>query len=108
MGLRNWLRRTRTERRVRELLAKALRDPQFLRGTSLRPRHASRCVVQGFEAEDGGIVRIYFGIVRHPRPYAFSRQSHKVLESYVYDVAAASIRVTGGKNLTRAEGKDDD
>ncbi len=53
-------------------------------------------------------MRVYFGIVRHPRPYAFSHQSHKVLESYVYDIAAGTIRRTAGKNLTRASGRDDD
>lgn len=108
MGLRDWLQRVRTERRARELLAAAFRNPGFLEGTSLRPRHANRCVVQSFDVEDDEIVRIYFGIVRHPRPYAFSRQSHKVLESYVFDVGASRIRRTAGKNLTRAQGRDDD
>ena len=108
MGFRDWLRRVRTERRARELLARACRDSRLLAGTSLRPRHANRCVVQEFDQEAGEIVRIYFGIVRHPRPYAFSRQSHKVLETYTYDLVEGSIRVTAGKNLTRASGKDDD
>ncbi len=108
MGLRAWLLRTRTERRARGLLATALGDSRMLSGTSLRRRHANRCVVQSFDVEGEEIVRIYFGIVRHPRPYAFSHQSHKVLESYVYDVAAGTIRRTAGKNLTRASGRDDD
>ncbi len=96
------------ERRARELLAAAFEDPRRLDGTSLRRRHAGRCVVQSFEETGGEITLVYFGIVRHPRPYAFSRQSHKVLESYVYDVAAGRIRRLGGENLTRAAGKDDD
>lgn len=108
MGLRDWLERMRTERRARKLLAAALADPRMLDGTSLRRRHANRCVVQSFDEEGGEIVRIYFGIVRHPRPYAFSHQSHKVLESYVLDVVDRKIRRMAGKNLTRASGRDDD
>jgi hypothetical protein len=108
MSWRDWLQRRRNERRARQLLNAALSSPEMLAGTSLKPRHRARCVMVGHDAEGDRVVRVHFGIVRHPRPYAFSRQSHKVLEYYIYDVEAGSISVTKGHNLTRADGKDAD
>ena len=52
MGLRSWIERRRRERRARALLDKTLREPERLRGTSLKPRHAARCVVR--EVREGG------------------------------------------------------
>jgi hypothetical protein len=49
---------------------------------------------------------VRFGIVRHPRPYAFSRQSHKVIEYYVYDVKTQTLGVVKGHNVTREGGED--
>jgi len=53
-------------------------------------------------------VRIRFGILRHPRPYPFSPQSHKVVEVYVYDLLAGRIEVERGSNVTRRRGEDAD
>lgn len=103
-----WFRRRRTFKEARRLLAAAFRDPQILRGTSLQPRHASRWVLLDADAEEGSVVRIRFGILRHPRPYPYSRQCHKVLEHYLYDVKAGRIERLGGLNLTRARGEDAD
>lgn len=108
MILRRFLEQRRRAREARSLLAEALRTPELLRGTSLKPRHASRSVIIHHDEEEGHVVRVHFGIVRHPRPYAFSRQSHKVLEYYIYDVKAGTITVQKGHNLTRAEGRDAD
>ena len=112
MSFREWLgrrnRRRRIERDVRKLLDAAFLDPELLRGTSLKPRHRSRYVVLGHDVDDGRIATIHFGILRHPRPYAFSRQHHKVAELYVYDVEKKSLRVVKGINLTRQEGLDAD
>ena len=108
MSLKEWLRRRRRGREARRLLGEALRSPETLRGTSLKPRHAARAVVLGHDEVGDRVVRIHLGILRHPRPYAFSRQSHKVIEYYVYDVGAGEISIQKGHNLTRAEGKDAD
>ena len=53
-------------------------------------------------------MRLRFGIVRHPRPYGFSRQSHKVAEYYEYDVRARVLTREKGVNITRQQGKDAD
>ncbi len=114
MGLRSWLAKRRRRREVERLVVRtldeALRDPKSLAGTSLKPRHAPRCVVQGWELGEGDTVeRIEFGIVRHPRPYRFSpRQHHKVLEFYALEVAKRRVVRIAGLNLTRTSGRDDD
>ncbi len=109
MSLRSWLARMRTARRARRLLEAAVAgDATARHGTSLKPRHAGRCVIQEIRQEDGEIVEVYFGIVRHPRPYAFSRQSHKVLEFYVLRVDENRIQRLRGENLTRQAGRDAD
>ena len=90
------------------LLAEAILTPACVEGTSLKPRHRSRTVLLDFEEKDGSVVRIDFGILRHPRPYSFSKQSHNVIEYYVYDVAAGLIERQKGVNVTRREGKDAD
>ncbi len=108
MSFRDWIRRKRSEREARKLVAAAFRSGEVLRGTSLEPRHSSRWVLVDFELEGGRPARIRFGILRHPRPYAFSAQSHKVLEYYLYDVQSARITRLEGYNVTRSEGKDSD
>lgn len=108
MRLKDWLRRRRLSREARALLDRAFRTPALLRGTSLEPRHAGRWVLLGFEAAEGRVTAIRFGILRHPRPYPFSRQSHKVIEVYRYDVPAGKIAVEAGRNITRAGGRDAD
>ena len=100
------IRKLRVNRRARKLLDAAFRSPDLLRGTSLAARHASRWVLLDVEAEGGDVVRIAFGILRHPRPYPFSRQSHLVIEHWAYDVRAGKIERTRGVNVTRSEGKD--
>ena len=49
---------------------------------------------------------IRFGILRHPRPYAFSRQSHEVIEYYTWDLSIPLVKVEEGLNLTRLQGQD--
>ena len=108
LRLRDWWRRRLREREARRLLNAAFRSPNVLRGTSLKQRHASRWVLLDIETEAGRVVRIRFGILRHPRPYAFSKQSHKVIEHYLYDVAEQRITRIEGHNITRASGRDAD
>jgi len=106
MPLRTWLRRRRLEREARRLVAALFAEPERLRGTSLQPHHAGRAVVVRHEAEGDRVTRVWFGIVRHPRPYAFSRQSHEVIEYYILDVAAATLERLEGHNWTRQRGED--
>ena len=117
--LRRWRRKRALERAARKELARALRDPAMLAGTSLKPHHANRCVFLDFEVQDAtseerseenapAVARIWFGILRHPRPYSFSRQSHKVIEQYCYDLRSGNIRIRRGLNLTRRAGRDAD
>lgn len=101
-------RRLAEGREARRLVAEVFRRPDLLSGTSLAARHAGRWILHRWEAEGGRPVRIWFGILRHPRPYAFSRQSHKVIETYIYDVPAGKIERIEGFNVTRSEGKDAD
>ena len=106
--IRAWLHERRRAREARRLLAEAFSSPEILRGTSLERRHRSRWVLLDHEARGERIVRIRFGILRHPRPYAFSRQSHKVVERYEYDVEARKITRLAGRNITRESGRDAD
>lgn len=106
--LRDWWRRRRQEREARRLLAAVFYSPEILRGTSLKQRHASRWILLDLDIEESRVVRIHFGILRHPRPYAFSRQSHKVIEHYLYDVAERRILRLEGHNITRESGRDAD
>lgn len=106
MSLGRWLRRRRLERQAGKLLRTIFARPDLLRGTSLRPHHGGRCVLTDFDVEKDQLVSVRFGIVRHPRPYAFSRQSHKVIEYYVYDVKTQTLGVVKGHNVTREGGED--
>lgn len=101
-------RRARERREARALLRELFRDPEALAGTSLNARHRSRWVYLEHEIEDGEIARVIFGILRHPRPYAFSSQSHKVIEYYVLDARERKVIRQRGHNVTREEGRDAD
>lgn len=106
MGIRAWLERKKLEKKARAKLRELFRDPDLLAGTSLRPSHSSRYVFLDCEAHDGEPAVIRFGILRHPRPYAFSRQAHEVIEYYSYDLSGPRIKVDEGLNLTRLRGQD--
>jgi len=97
----------RREKAARALLRDSLRDPRRLAGTSLRPDHASRVMVVRLEtAPDGRLLGVLFTILRHPRPYAFSRQHHEVLELWRLDAAALRFERLEGANLSRLKGGD--
>ena len=108
MGLKSWWVRRKEERAARKLLGALFRSPELLRGTSLQPRHGGRWILLRHEADRGQVVRIWFGILRHPRPYPFSRQSHQVIEHYLYEVKEGKVQRLFGLNLTRKEGRDAD
>ena len=92
------LRRDAT-RALDELFAR----PDLLAGTSLRRDHRSR--VQLLDLSQAPRV-IGFGIVRHPRPYAFSRQFHEVVELWVWHADERRLERVKGINLTRARRSD--
>ena len=94
------LRRRAAERALDELF----RDGQRLAGTSLRPDQRTRCQLLDLSAAPE---RIGFGIVRHPRPYPFSRQRHAVVELWCYEPARGRLARVRGVNLTRRAGEDD-
>lgn len=91
-------------RRAAERALDALfRDPQQLAGTSLRPDHRPRCQLLDLSEAP---TRIGFGIVRHPRPYTFSRQHHEVVELWLYEPERRRLERVRGVDLTRARGED--
>jgi hypothetical protein len=89
------------ERRLDELFA----DRALLATTSLRPEHRGRVQILDLSQAPR---RIGFGLVRHPRPYSFSRQFHEVAELWILDVEAWRVERVQGVNLTRARGSDGD
>lgn len=106
----------RAGRDARRLLQSAFADPVRLAGTSLRPEHRNRVMVVRHEsaplAEGDGkkkgsrVVRVWFTILRHPRPYAFSRQHHEVLELWLLDADSMRFERLQGANLSRLKGGD--
>jgi hypothetical protein len=97
------------ERRKRREADRALdelfRRPDLLAGTSLRSDHRGRVQLLDLSKAPA---RIGFGIVRHPRPYAFSRQFHEVVELWVWHADEQRLERAKGINLTRARGSDGD
>jgi len=81
-------------------------DPALLRGTSLRPKHATYALLLDFEATEERVSWLEFGIVRHPKPYPFSPQFHEVLEYWRYEVTAGRVERIDSVNLSRRRGTD--
>lgn len=95
------------ERRARREASREL-DRVFARaenlaGTSLRPDHRARVQILDLS---GAPARIGFGIVRHPRPYSFSRQFHEVVELWIWHAGERRLERVQGINLTRRRGSD--
>lgn len=110
MSLWSWWRGARLRRRL-AAQARALVRARFgresgLEGTSLRPEQWSRVDVVDYEFVDGECRRVWFTILRHPRPYPFSRQHHAVVQLYVLDVTLDRIRHEKSLNLSRLAGRD--
>ncbi len=58
------------------------------------------------DVEQDRVARVFFTILRHQRPYAFSRQVHEVLELWRLDVDTMRAERIEGSNLSRARGTD--
>ena len=101
---RGWRRRRAAWRHLYSLFD----HPERLSGTSLRPQHRGRVDVVELEPDDpdAPIEAIQFTILRHPRPYPFSRQYHAVLQLYRYDLAAGALSHVRSLNISRAQGRD--
>ena len=102
----SWWQRLRLTRRARRVLRGLFDEPDLLRGTSLQSRHRRRVYLQDFETDDGELAAVVFTILRHPRPYPFSRQHHEVMELYRYDVRERHLSRQKGLNLSRLKGRD--
>ena len=108
MTLREWFRRRRLRREAIRRVDEAFACPDVLRGTSLRRRHAARWILIGWDEEGGAVTRVDVGIIRHPRPYPFSPQAHKVLETWTYRVSERKFERRAGRNLSREADEDAD
>jgi hypothetical protein len=108
-----WLAHLKTRRRAarrhraaRRALDLAFANPALLGPTSLRPDHKNRTVILSHDFDGDQLLRVHFRILRHPRPYAFSKQFHEVLETWTYDLPSHRLLRTASANLTRARGGD--
>jgi hypothetical protein len=101
-----WWREWRAGRLARRKLREIFRTASLLEATSLRPEHAGRCLILEREVEGEEVTRIRFSILRHPRPYPFSRQFHEVLEYYRYTADPPRLVREGSVNLSRMRGGD--
>ena len=98
-------RRHLRKRARRELNDLFLARRDLLLSTSLRPEHRGRTQILDVEDEP---LTVVFGIVRHPRPYAFSRQFHEVMEVWTYWPEEGRLERIRGHNLSRERGTDGD
>lgn len=110
--LEAWRRRRRGKRRraaARRRLREVFSTPGRLEGTSLRPEHRARADLLDFDWDEefDRPVAVRFGILRHPRPHAFSRQFHEVIEYWEVDLLRETPpRRVKGVNLSRKRGGD--
>lgn len=105
-GFRRWRERRRQTRLAHRTLLGLFDDPECYRGTSLRPAHRGRVDLVDFEADGDEISVVRFTILRHPRPYPFSRQFHAVMQLYRYDVREQKVEHEKSLNLSRLHGRD--
>ncbi|MEM7164905.1 MAG: hypothetical protein AAF581_05535 [Planctomycetota bacterium] len=101
-----WLARWRHWRQARRHIRDLFHEPALLAGTSLKPAHHGRVEVVDVQVDADQVTHIYFTILRHPRPYPFSRQFHAVVQKYCYDVAARQVRHERSLNVSRLKGRD--
>lgn len=101
---RRWRRLAALRRSADRALDSLFRDARALAGTSLRRDHRARCQLLDLSAAPD---RIGFGIVRHPRPYPFSRQRHEVVELWLWSPRERRLERVRGINVSRAQGRDD-
>ncbi len=106
MGLRAWWGRRRAARRrdraARVELDRLFADPRRLAAARLAPRHRHRVsLLEVDAAEDGTLVRILFGIVRHPKPHPLAPRGDEVLELIEFVPPDGVPRNVGGRNITR-------
>ena len=102
--LREFFRNERLLKHGRREVDRLFREKsELLKKTSLRAQHRARTQVQSVTLDP---LRVTFTILRHPRPYSFSKQYHEVIETYVYHVDEGRIERWKGINLSVREGED--
>lgn len=101
-----WWQRFRERRRVRRVLGALFERDDVLANCSLRADHRTRADLRDYELDGERVAVVYFTVLRHPRPYAFSQQRHEVMELYRYDVEAGEVTVHDSINLTRLRNRD--
>jgi len=101
-----WLRRWRESRLANRKLREIFQEKELLEGTSLLRKHAGRCLILDKVVKDNEVIQLRFGILRHPRPYPFSRQFHEVVEYYRYHAHPERLEREGSVNVSRLEGGD--
>jgi len=102
----SWWRRRKERKLARAAMHGLFDRAEILARSSLRADHRARADLREYEIVDGEVRVVYFTVVRHPRPYAFSRQFHDVVELYRYDLVAGDVVVHDSVNLTRLRGLD--
>jgi len=104
--MKAWWRRWRAGRLANRRLREIFVTPALLESTSLRREHAGRCLILEHEVVDGVVKRLRFSILRHPRPYAYSKQFHEVIEYYRYESDPPRLTREGSVNVSRMKGGD--
>jgi hypothetical protein len=109
-----WRNRRKAEREQRRAGWRALEElfaskPEVLRQGRLERHHANRVHLLETELDrDGRVVRLLFGIVRHPKSHPMAPRGEEVLELLEYRPDEETLEVTGGANLTRRGERRDD
>ena len=105
-GLRGWRRRRRQRRLAWKTLRELFCHPGRLQGTSLRPSQGGRADLVEFKAVGEELLWLRFTILRHPRPYPFSRQFHEVMQLYHFQVPEQQLSHLRSLNMSRQLGRD--
>ena len=97
-----WRARRERRRLIEACLDELFSRPEVFRQARLRPDHRRRVVVLEDEISmEGVVLRLRLGIVRHPKAHPMQARGEEVLEILDYEPAAATLEVSGSRNLTR-------
>ncbi|MCU0223793.1 MAG: hypothetical protein MUF27_06940 [Acidobacteria bacterium] len=102
-ALARWNARRRALAAARAALDELFaRRAELLAAGRLKPHHRGRATILEYDvAPDGGVRRVLFGIVRHPKAHALAPRGDEVLELLEYRPPEGTLAVVGSRNLTR-------